>query len=263
MSEKLKGIFGKLIDTADKSHACIYFNFSSNEDTQLNVIQKDDKSIEINDDDNKSLTLLLSDIQSQFKQQGISLNRIQGKAEERGKLTAGLKTDKASLSDAEVALQKMQLRAQELGAELVLTDRPAEMENEQWRLPAVSGQENRAADMPVAEGLAKLAVAIQAVTDKCPLQITLMIRPDLRPQVTLNVSAGEANWIFAAKEGRYPLKDLLANMAGKTITHGWDAIVVYQRGEANKLLKQQYIKRFIDGNTLSPLNDVIETTKHE
>ncbi|WP_432693315.1 hypothetical protein [Morganella morganii] len=117
--------------------------------------------------------------------------------------------------------------------------------------------------MPVAEGLAKLAVAIQAVTDKCPLQITLMIQPDLRPQVTLNVSAGEANWIFAAKEGRYPLSDLLAKMAGKTITHGWDAIVVYQRGEANKLLKQQYIKRFIDGNTLSPLNDVIETTKHE
>ncbi|MEM8325578.1 hypothetical protein Q4S25_20175, partial [Morganella morganii] len=248
MSEKTKGIFGKLIDTADKSHACIYFNFFSQEDTQLNVIQKNEKFAEINDDDNKALTLLLSDIQSQFKQQGISLNRVQGQQEGKRQLTAGLKTDKASLSDAEVALQKMQLRAQELGTELVLTDRPAEMANEQWRLPAVSGQENRAADMPVAEGLAKLAVAVQAVTDKYPLQITLMIRPDFRPQVMLNVSAGEVNWIFAAKEGRYPLNDLLAKMAGKTITHGWDAIVVYQRGQANMLLKQQHIKRFITGN---------------
>ncbi|MCU6238139.1 hypothetical protein KWH75_13830 [Morganella morganii] len=263
MSEKSKGIFGKLIDTADKSHACIYFNFSSKEDAQFSVIQKNEKSAEINDDDNKALALLLSDIQSQFKQRGISLNRVQGQPEEKHKLTAGLKADKASLSDAEVALQKMQLRAQELGAELVLTDRPAEMANEPWRLPAVSGQENRAADMPVAEGLAKLAVAVQAVTDTCPLQITLMIRPDLRPQVTLNVSAGEVNWIFAAKEGRYPLKDLLARMAGKTVTHGWDAIVVYQRGQANMLLKQQYIKRFTEGNTLSPLNDVIETQDEE
>ncbi len=260
MSEKSKGIFGKLIDTADKSHACIYFNFSSKEDAHLSVIQKNEKSAEINDDDNKALALLLSDIQSQFKQQGISLNRVQGQPEGKRKLTAGLKTDKASLSDAEVALQKMQLRAQELGAELVLTERPAEMANEQWRLPAVSGQENRAADMPAAEGLAKLAVAVQAVTDKCPLQITLMIQPDLRPQVMLNVSAGEVNWIFAAKEGRYPLKDLLAKMAGKTITHGWDAIVVYQRGQANMLLKQQHIKRFITGNVLAPLNDDIESS---
>ncbi|HEI9844267.1 TPA: hypothetical protein SLN72_001216 [Morganella morganii] len=260
MSEKTKGIFGKLIDTADKNHACIYFNFSSQEDTQLNVIQKNEKFAEINDDDNKALTLLLSDIQSQFKQQGISLNRVQGQPEGKRQLTAGLKTDKASLSDAEVALQKMQLRAQELGTELVLTDRPAEMANEQWRLPAVSGQENRAADMPVAEGLAKLAVAVQAVTDKYPLQITLMIRPDFRPQVMLNVSAGEVNWIFAAKEGRYPLNDLLAKMAGKTITHGWDAIVVYQRGQANMLLKQQHIKRFITGNVLAPLNDDIESS---
>ncbi|SHM67185.1 hypothetical protein [Morganella morganii] len=261
MSEtKSKGIFGKLIDAANKSHACIYFNFSSKEDTQLNIIQKKEKSSEINDDDNKALTLLLSDIQSQFKQQGISLNRVQKQPEGKRELTAGLKTDNASLSDAEVALQKMQLRAQELGAELVLTDRPAEMANKQWRLPAVSGQENRAADMPVAEGLAKLAVAVQAVTDKCPLQITLTIQPDLRPQVMLNVSAGEVNWIFAAKEGRYPLSDLLAKMAGKTVTHGWDAIVVYQRGQANMLLKQQHIKRFITGNVLAPLNKDIASS---
>lgn len=263
MSEKSKGIFGKLIDTADKNHACIYIDFSSNEDVQLNVIQKDDKSTEINDDDNKALTLLLSDIQSQFKQQGISLNSTQGQPEERYKLTAGLKTDKASLSEAEVALQKMQFRAQELGAELVLTDRPAEMAEERWRLPEAFGQENRTKSMPAAEGLAKLAVAVQAVTDKYPLQITLMIRPDLRPQVTLNVSAGEVNWIFAAKEGRYPLNDLLAKMAGKTITHGWDAIVVYQRGQANKLLKQQFIQRFIDGNILPPVSDVIESEDTE
>ena len=81
----------------------------------------------------------------------------------------------------------------------MLTDRPAEMANERWRLPAVSGQENRSESMTAAEGLAKLAVAVQAVTDQCPLQITLMIQPDLRPQVILNVSAGEVNWIFAAK----------------------------------------------------------------
>ncbi|MEM8348846.1 hypothetical protein Q4S20_20995, partial [Morganella morganii] len=74
-----------------------------------------------------------------------------------------------------MALQKMQFRALELGAELVLTDRPAEMANERWRLPAVSGQENRSESMTAAEGLAKLAVAVQAVTDQCPLQITLMI----------------------------------------------------------------------------------------
>lgn len=260
MSEKSKSIFGKLIDSADKNHACIYVNFSSGEDAQINVIKKNEKSAEINDDNNKELTLLLSDIQSQFKQQGISLNRVQGQQEGKRKLTAGLKTDKASLSEAEVALQKMQCRAQELGAELVLTDRPAEMANERWRLPAAFGQENRAENMPAAEGLAKLAVAVQAVTDQCPLQITLMIQPDLRPQVMLNVSAGEVNWIFAAKEGRYPLKDLLAKMAGKTITHGWDAVVVYQRGQANTLLKQQHIKRFITGNVLAPLNEDIDSS---
>ncbi|EMO4163177.1 hypothetical protein [Morganella morganii] len=261
MSEKSKSIFGKLIDTADKSYACIYVDFYSNEDAQINVIQKNDKSAEINDYNNKELTLLLSDIQSQFKQQGISLNRVQGQPEGKRKLTAGLKTDKASLSETEVALQKMQLRAQELGAELVLTDRPAEMANERWRLPGTSGQENRSESMTAAEGLAKLAVAVQAVTDQCPLQITLMIQPDSRPQVMLNVSAGEVNWIFAAKEGRYPLKDLLAKMAGKTTTHGWDAIVVYQRGQANMLLKQQHIKRFITGNVLAPLNEDIESSE--
>lgn len=260
MSEKSKSIFGKLIDTADKNHSHIHICFSSNKDVKLNVIQKYDKSAEINDDDNKSLTLLLSDIQSQFKQHGITLNRTQEKPEEKYKTTAVLKTDKASLSEAEMALQKMQFRAQELGAELVLTDRPAEMANERWRLPEVSGQENRSESMPATEGLAKLAVAIQAVTDKCPLQITLMIQPDLRPQVMLNVADGEVNWIFAAKEGRYPLKDVLAKMAGKTITHGWDAIVVYQRGQANMLLKQQHIKRFITGNELAPLNEDIESS---
>lgn len=154
----------------------------------------------------------------------------------------------------------MQFRAQELGAELVLTERPPEMANERWRLPAASGQENRSAGMPAAEGLAKLAVAVQAVTDQCPLQITLMIQPDSRPQVMLNVSAGEVNWIFAAKEGRYPVKDLLAKMAGKTTTHGWDAVVVYQRGQANMLLKQQHIKRFITGNVLAPLNEDIDSS---
>lgn len=260
MSEKSKSIFGKLIDTADKSHACIYVDFSSNEDAQINVIKKNDKSAEINDDNNKELTLLLSDIQSQFKQQGISLNRVQGQPEGKRKLTAGLKTDKASLSETEVALQKMQFRAQELGAELVLTDRPAEMANERWRLPGTSGQENRSESMTAAEGLAKLAVAVQAVTDQCPLQITLIIQPDSRPQVMLNVSAGEVNWIFAAKEGRYPMKDLLAKMAGKTTTHGWDAVVVYQRGQANMLLKQQHIKRFITGNVLAPLNEDIDSS---
>ncbi len=260
MSEKSKSIFGKLIDTADKNHSHIHVCFSSNKDVKLNVIQKYDKSAEINDDDNKSLTLLLSDIQSQFKQHGITLNRTQEKPEEKYKTTAVLKTDKAALSEAEVALQKMQFRAQELGAELMLTDRPAEMANERWRLPEVSGQENRSESMPATEGLAKLAVAIQAVTDKCPLQITLMIQPDLRPQVMLNVAAGEVNWIFAAKEGRYPLKDVLTKMAGKTITHGWDAIVVYQRGQANMLLKQQHIKRFITGNELAPLNEDIESS---
>ncbi|MDF5912341.1 hypothetical protein P4W15_11975 [Morganella morganii] len=40
MSEKSKSIFGKLIDTADKNHTCIYINFSSGEDIQINVIQK-------------------------------------------------------------------------------------------------------------------------------------------------------------------------------------------------------------------------------
>ncbi|OBU13191.1 hypothetical protein, partial [Morganella psychrotolerans] len=261
MSEKSKSIFGKLIDTADKTHACIYIDFSSGEDAQINVIQKNENTAKINDDNNKALTLLLSDIQSQFKQQGISLNRVQGQPEGKRKLTAGLKTDKASLSETEVALQKMQFRAQELGVELVLTDRPAEMANERWRLPGASGQENRSESMTAAEGLAKLAAVIKTVTDKCPLQITLMIQPDLRPQVMMKVSAsGGVNWIFAAKEGRYPLKDLLAKMAGKTTTHGWDAIVVYQRGQANMLLKQQHIKRFITSNVLAPLNEDIESS---
>ncbi|MCF1267372.1 hypothetical protein LH673_18455, partial [Morganella morganii] len=132
-----------------------------------------------------------------FKKAGVPLNIIQNDTEKSKTVTAGQNPGKAALSDAEIALQKMQFRAQELGAELVLTDRPAEMANERWRLPEESHQESRAVDMPAAEGLAKLAVAIQAVTDKCPLQITLMIQPDLRPQVTLNVSAGEVNWIFA------------------------------------------------------------------
>lgn len=260
MSEKSKNIFSKLIDITDKNNANIYIDFVSHKDVQLAVIQKESKSAEINDEDNKALTLLLSDIQSQCKQYGIPLNRVQGNPENKQTVTAGLKTDKASLSDAEVALQKMQLRAQELGAELVLSDRPAMMAEEPWRLPEVSYPESRSADLPVAEGLAKLAVAIQAVADKCPLQMSLMIRPDLRPQVILKVSAGEVNWIFAAKEGRYPLKDVLAKMAGKATTHGWDAVVVYQRGQANMLLKQQHIKRFITGNVLAPLNEDIESS---
>lgn len=259
MSEKSKGIFGKLIDTADKSHACIYVDFLSNKNAQLNVIQKSGKSAEINDDDNKSLTLLLSDIQSQFKQHGITLNRVQKKPEEKYKTTTVLKTDKAALSEAEVALQKMQLRAQALGAELVLSDRPVLMAKEPWRLPEGAHAEC-SVEIPAAEGLAELAVAIQAVADNHPLQITLMIRPDLRPQVMLNVAAGEVNWIFAGKEGRYPLSDLLAKMAGKTTTYGWDAVVVYQRGQANMLLKQQHIKRFITGNVLAPLNEDIESS---
>ena len=45
------------------------------------MLFKNEKSAEINDDNNKKLTLLLSDIQSQFKQQGISLNRVQGQPE--------------------------------------------------------------------------------------------------------------------------------------------------------------------------------------
>ncbi|WP_338857139.1 hypothetical protein WEU31_04575 [Morganella morganii] len=49
-------------------------------------------------------------------------------------------------------------------------------------------------------------------------------------------------------------------MAGKTVTHGWDAIVVYQRGQANNMLKQQYIKRFMTGNMLEPVNDELESS---
>ncbi|MBW5407611.1 hypothetical protein ACISK3_11990 [Morganella morganii] len=261
MSEKLKGIFNKLIDTTDKNHSSIHIDFVSNKDVQLNVIQKESKSAEINDEDNKALALLLSEIQSQFKQHNILLNRVQGKPEKKQTLTAGLKTDKASLSEAEVALQKMQLQAQELGAELVLTDRPAIMADDPWVLPELPPQKFRAADISAGEGLAKLATAMKTVTDKCPLQITLMIQPDLRPQVRVKVTAsGGINWIFAAKEGRYPLKDLLAKMAGKTTTHGWDAVVVYQRGQANTLLKQQHIKRFITGNMLAPVNDDIESS---
>lgn len=260
MSDKSKGIFGELIDTIDKSNTRIYMEFLPHKSVQLYIIKKENQSAEINDDDNKELTLLLSDIQCQFKQYGITLNRTQEKPEEKYKTTAVLKTDKAALSEAEVALQKMQLRAQALGAELVLSDRPVMMAEEPWRLPEGAHAESCSVEIPAAEGLAELAVAIQAVADNHPLQITLMIRPDLRPQVMLNVAAGEVNWIFAAKEGRYPLKDLLAKMAGKTITHGWDAIVVYQRGQANMLLKQQHIKRFITGNELAPLNEDIESS---
>lgn len=260
MSDKSKGIFGELIDATDKSNTGIYMEFLPHKSVQLYIIKKENQSAEINDDDNNALTLLLSDIQCQFKQHGITLNRTKEKPEEKYKITAVLKTDKATLSEAEVALQKMQLRAQALGAELVLSDRPVMMAEEPWRLPEGAHAESCSVEVSAAEGLAELAVAIQAVADNHPLQITLMIRPDLRPQVMLNVAAGEVNWIFAAKEGRYPLKDLLAKMAGKTITHGWDAIVVYQRGQANMLLKQQHIKRFITGNVLAPLNEDIESS---
>ncbi|EPL8095213.1 hypothetical protein PN925_002928 [Morganella morganii] len=260
METKSKGIFSKLIDIADKSDADINISFVSHQDVQLDIIKKDIKSSETKEKDNKELTLLLSDIKAGFQQTGIPLNMTQGNGEKKENVITAQKSGKASLSEAEVALQKMQLQAQALGAELVLTDRPAVMAEERWALPEISPQEFRAADLPAGEGLAKLAAAIKAVTDKYPLQIALMIRPDFRPQVMLNVSAGEVNWIFAAKEGRYPLKDVLAKMAGKTVTHGWDAIVVYQRGQANNLLQQQHIKRFTTGNTLAPVNGDIESS---
>ncbi|HDU8494593.1 TPA: hypothetical protein RG419_001194 [Morganella morganii] len=260
METKSKSIFGKLIDIADNSDVDINLGFVSHQDVQLNVIKKDTKSSEAKEKDNKELTSLLSDIKSGFKQTGIPLNMTQGNNEKQKNVITGQEPGKASLSEAEVALQNMQLQAQALGAELVLTDRPAVMAEERWVLPEISQQQLRTADLSAGEGLAKLAAVIKAVTDKCPLQITLMIRPDLRPQVMLNVSAGELNWIFAAKEGRYPLKDVLAKMAGKTVTHGWDAIVVYQRGQANNLLQQQHIKRFTTGNTLPPVNGDIESS---
>ncbi|OBU06485.1 hypothetical protein, partial [Morganella psychrotolerans] len=260
MKDKSKGIFGKFIDMTDKCGSGINVSFISHQDVRLNIIRKENKSSDITDEDNKELTSLLSDIKLHFKKTGVPLTITQNDTEKSKTVTTGQHPGKAALSDTEIALQKMQFRAQELGAELVLTDRPAEMANERWRLPVASGQENRSESMTAAEGLAKLAAVIKTVTDKCPLQITLMIQPDLRPQVMLNVSAGEVNWIFAAKEGRYPLKDLLAKMAGKATTHGWDAIVVYQRGQANMLLKQQHIKRFITGNVLAPLNEDIESS---
>ncbi|MBA5809101.1 hypothetical protein F9883_14620 [Morganella morganii] len=260
MKTKSKGMFGKLIDIADNSGTDINISFVSHQDVQLNIIPKDTKSSETKEKDNKDLASLLSDIKSGFKQYNIPLNITQGNGEKQKHVITGQQPGKASLSDAEVALQKMQLQAQALGAELVLTDRPAVMAEEPWALPEISTQQLHAVDLSSGEGLAKLAAAIKAVTDKCPLQIALMIRPDLRPQVMLNVSAGEVNWIFAAKEGRYPLDDLLAKMAGKTVTHGWDAIVVYQRGQANNLLQQQHIKRFTTGNTLAPVNEDIESS---
>ncbi|MGL4171700.1 hypothetical protein ABQJ53_15935 [Morganella morganii] len=260
METKSKGMLGKLIDIADNSDIDISLSFESHQDVQLNIIKKDIKSSETKEKDNKELTLLLSDIKAGFQQTGIPLNMTQGNGEKKENVITAQKSGKASLSEAEVALQKMQLQAQALGAELVLTDRPAVMAEERWALPEISPQEFRAADLPAGEGLAKLAAAIKAVTDKYPLQIALMIRPGFRPQVMLNVSAGEVNWIFAAKEGRYPLKDMLAKMAGKTVTHGWDAIVVYQRGQANNLLQQQHIKRFTTGNTLAPVNGDIESS---
>ena len=260
MEKKSKGMLGKLIDIADNSDIDINLSFVSHQDVQLNVIKKDTKSSETKEKDNKEPASLLADIKSGFKQHNIPLSITQGNGEKQKNVITGQKPGKASLSEAEVALQKMQLQAQELGAELVLTDRPAVMAEERWALPEISPQQLYTAHLSAGEGLAKLAAAIKAVTDKCPLQITLRIQPDLRPQVTLNVSAGEVNWIFAAKEGRYPLSDLLAKMAGKTVTHGWDAIVVYQRGQANNLLKQQHIKRFVTGNMSEPVNGDIESS---
>lgn len=261
MKTKSKGMFGKLIDIADNSDIDINLSFVSHQDVQLNVIKKDNKSSESKEKDNKELTSLLAEIKSGFKQYSIPLNITQGNDAKQKHVITGQESGKASLSDAEVALQKMQLQAQELGAELVLTDRPAVMAEGPWALPEISPQQLHAVDLPAGEGLAKLAAAIKAVTDKCPLQIELMIQPDLRPQVMINVVAsGGVNWIFAAKEGRYPLKDLLAKMAGKTITHGWDAIVVYQRGQANNLLQQQHIKRFTTDNMLPPVNEDIDSS---
>ncbi|GEM_PF-6554402 len=261
MKTKSKGMFGKLIDIADNSDIDINLSFVSHQDVQLNVIKKDNKSSESKEKDNKELASLLAVIKSGFKQYSIPLNITQGNDAKQKHVITGQEPGKASLSDAEVALQKMQLQAQELGAELVLTDRPAVMAEGPWALPEISPQQLHAVDLPAGEGLAKLAAAIKAVTDKCPLQIELMIQPDLRPQVMINVVAsGGVNWIFAAKEGRYPLKDLLAKMAGKTITHGWDAIVVYQRGQANNLLQQQHIKRFTTGNMLPPVNEDIDSS---
>ncbi len=260
MSEKLKGLFSKLIDAVDKSCASIHIDFVSHQDAQLDIIKKENKSSDVKNENNKELTSLLADIKSHFKNNGVPLNITLGNPEKNKTIITGLNPDKASLSEAEIALQKMQAQAQKLGAELVLTDRPDIMAEEQWVLPETAPQEGRSADITAGERLAKLAAAIKTVTDKYQLQIELMIRPDLRPQVMMKVSAGETNWIFAAKEGRYPVKDLLAKMAGKTITNGWDAIVVYQRGQANTLLKQQHIKRFITGNTLAPVNEDIDSS---
>lgn len=260
MKEKSKSIIGKLIDITDKNNSGINVSFVSHQDVQLNIIKKDNKSSDVKNEDNKELTSFLSDIESGFKQTGIPLKINQENGENQKNSITGQNPGKASLSDAEIVLQKMQLQAQELGAELVLTDRPDIMSEEPWKLPEISSQEFRSADIPAAEGLAKLSAVIKTVTDKCPLQISLMIQADIRPQVMMKVSAGEVNWIFAAKEGRYPLKDVLDKMAGKTVTHGWDAIVVYQRGQANNLLMQQHIRRFITGNSLPPLNDDIESS---
>ncbi|MBT0461743.1 hypothetical protein [Morganella morganii] len=135
MSEKLKGIFGKLIDITHGSSCDINISFVSHQEPRLNIIRKENKSSDVTDEDNKELTSLLSDIKSHFKKAGVPLNITQNDTEKSKTVTSGQNPGKAALSDAEIALQKMQCLAQELGAELVLTDRPAEMANERWRLP--------------------------------------------------------------------------------------------------------------------------------
>lgn len=83
MKEKSKGFFGKLIDINDKSNAGINISFVSHQDVQLDIIKKDNELSDFKNEDNKELASLLSDIESGFKQTGISLKINQGKGEKK------------------------------------------------------------------------------------------------------------------------------------------------------------------------------------
>ncbi len=60
----------------------------------------------------------------------------------------------------------------------------------------------------------------------------------------------------------YSVDDLLRWLSGSSRTHGWGAIVAYDRRKANQLLNQQYIERFSSTSWLPLISETMEVANY-
>lgn len=62
--------------------------------------------------------------------------------------------------------------------------------------------------------------------------------------------------------GNHSVDELLAWLDGKSRTHGWGAIVAYDRRKTNNLLDQLYIERFTSGSYLPLISETIDSSEY-